>query len=42
MNPMTIRITATIDNITREMKALLSGEGEVLLVPGLEPVVVRV
>jgi hypothetical protein len=40
MNAMTIRITATINDITRKMKAVLSEEGVVLLVPGLESVVV--
>ncbi len=39
---MTIRITATINDITRKIKAVLSEEGVVLLVPGLESVVVLV
>ncbi len=41
---MTIRVTATINNIsiTSKIKAVLSGEGVVQLVSGIEPVVVRV
>ncbi len=42
MITMTIRITATINDITRKIKAVLSEEGVVLLVPGLESVVVLV